>query len=454
MIKFIEKLTNSNFSLEAVFKGEKFDSNVIEKKFALTEFVTEKKAVMFLGDKSEFKLSDLDNLLDKLVSLSRVYEVKLESFVNEEVSLTTLATRLLEKYEFVNANIYNVKTNKKEEKNDLFVLVSDLKSLDSELKKTKILVESVNFARNLQATPPNICNSEWLAEKVKEQVSQFKNLKVTVLNKKEIEKLGMGLLLSVNKGSMYEPRLVAIEYNGNPDSEEKVAFVGKGITFDSGGYNIKTGRSMLGMKYDMSGAAIVASALNAIAQLNPKANVAAVLAITDNRVNGDANLPDAVWTSMNGKTVEINNTDAEGRLVLADGMTYAIRNLKATAVITVATLTGAILVALGHTFTGTFSTCDCLWNKLDEAAKQQNELIWRMPLHDDFAKFIKGSTVADLKNTDLTGNGGSISAAMFLKEFSEGKYFAHLDIAGTAETGEKPMGVMVKTLVQYALNKK
>lgn len=454
MIKFIEKATNSNFVLEAVFKNENLDKNIIEKKYVITEFISDKKAVIFLGDKSEFSVNDLDELSTQLSSLNRTFEVNLDSFVTENVSLSVIASRILEKNKFLNAKIYNVKTNKKEEEKELFVFTKNLKEIEKELKNTEIIVESVNFARNLQATPPNICNSEWMAEEVKKQVSQFSNLKVTVLDKKEIEKLNMGLLLSVNKGSMYEPRLVVIEYSGNPDSKEKTAFVGKGITFDSGGYNIKTGRSMLGMKYDMSGAAIVASALNAIAQLNPKANVAAVLSITDNRVNGDANLPDAVWTSMNGKTVEINNTDAEGRLVLADGMTYAIRKLNATNVITVATLTGAILVALGTTYTGAFSTSDKLWSNIEQAAKDQNELVWRLPLHDDFSKFIKKSTVADLKNTDLTGNGGSISAAMFLKEFAEDKNFAHLDIAGTAETGEKPMGVMVKTLVQLALNEK
>ncbi|UWD34174.1 M17 family metallopeptidase [Mesomycoplasma molare] len=454
MIKFIEKATNSNFVLEAVFKNENLDKNIIAKKFVITEFISDKKAVIFLGDKSEFSVNDLDELSTQLSSLNRTFEVNLDSFVTENVSLSVIASRILEKNKFLNAKIYNVKTNKKEEEKELFVFTKNLKEIEKELKNTEIIVESVNFARNLQATPPNICNSEWMAEEVKKQVSQFSNLKVTVLDKKEIEKLNMGLLLSVNKGSMYEPRLVVIEYNGNPDSKEKTVFVGKGITFDSGGYNIKTGRSMLGMKYDMSGAAIVASALNAIGQLNPKANVAAVLSITDNRVNGDANLPDAVWTSMNGKTVEINNTDAEGRLVLADGMTYAIRKLNATNVITVATLTGAILVALGTTYTGAFSTSDKLWSNIEQAAKSQNELVWRLPLHDDFSKFIKKSTVADLKNTDLTGNGGSISAAMFLKEFAEDKNFAHLDIAGTAETGEKPMGVMVKTLVQLALNEK
>jgi len=204
----------------------------------------------------------------------------------------------------------------------------------------------------LGITPPNELNSEQLAKIVVEDFKEYKNLSVKVLEKKEIEKLGMGLLLSVNRGSVYEPRVVIIEYKGNPDSNKKTVLIGKGITFDSGGYNIKTGRNMLGMKYDMSGSAIVASVLKSVAQLKPKTNVSAIMCITDNRVNGDASLPDSVWTSMSGKTVEINNTDAEGRLVMADGLYYGADVLKATRLIDVATLTGAMVAALGDTYTG------------------------------------------------------------------------------------------------------
>ncbi len=204
--------------------------------------------------------------------------------------------------------------------------------------------------------PPNICNSEFLAQKVAEDLEQYKNLKVTVLKKKEIEELKMGLLLSVNKGSVYEPRVVVIEYNGDKDSSEKTVMIGKGITFDSGGYSLKPSRSMVSMKFDMSGSAIVAATMKAIAQLKPKKNVSAIMCITDNRVNGDASLPDSVWVAMNGKSVEINNTDAEGRLVMADGLVYGAKVLNATRLIDVATLTGAMVVALGQTYTGTWAT--------------------------------------------------------------------------------------------------
>ncbi|VEU59762.1 M17 family metallopeptidase [Mesomycoplasma neurolyticum] len=450
MIKFSNKFTKQNITLVAQFKNSNISKEIIQKTFAITEFLNEHKAVIYLGKEKDYNLELLDDLVNKLNSLDRNYDLDLNSFINEKISAELFVKKLYESNLFKNANIFSLKTSKEEEKKTLTIVYDKKDKLKALINESNILMDSVNFARNLQATPPNICNSEWLAETIKEKVNENKEIKVKILNKKEIQDLKMNLLLSVNKGSMFEPRVVVLEYNGNPKSNQKTVLVGKGITFDSGGYNIKTGKHMNGMKYDMSGAAVAASTIKAIADLKIKANFSAVLAITDNRVNGDANLPDAVWKSMNGKTVEINNTDAEGRLVLADGMTYAIQKLNATNIITIATLTGAILVSLGHTFTGAFSTSNELWNKLEESSKIQNELVWRMPLHKDFAKNIRKSAVADLKNTDLSGLGGSISAAMFLKEFSEKTNFMHLDIAGTADIGENPMAPMVKTLVELS----
>ena len=261
----------------------------------------------------------------------------------------------------------------------------------------------------------------------------------------------MDLLLSVNKGSVYEPRVVIIEYKGDPKSSEKTVYVGKGITFDSGGYSLKPPKFMLGMKYDMSGSAIVASAMKAIAQLKPKKNISAIMCITDNRINGDASLPDSVYTSMSGKTVEVNNTDAEGRLVLADGLYYGATILKASRLVDVATLTGAIVRTLGETYTGIWATTDKAWEDIKKASKIQHELIWRMPFDEEYEEFMKGSVVADLKNTDYTGNAGSCSAAMFLREFTNNVEYIHCDVAGTNDINEKPMFAMVKTLIEMAL---
>ncbi|VEU76359.1 M17 family metallopeptidase [Mycoplasmopsis columboralis] len=456
-IQQIDKTRNTNMLLKAVFKGDEYPKTLIEKVAVVTEYLDKNEALVYMGEEKDYKFESVFNFAKNyFASQARNIQVDLDSFVKGKVCEPCVVRAFTEAYNYVKANIYSAKTNKKDDKYETSLLMVANESLYKDVfEKYSVLSEAVNFARDLQVTPPNILNSEYLAEVVQKDLAQYDNLKVTVLNKKQIEELKMGLLLSVNRGSMYEPRVVVIEYNGNPDSQEKTVYVGKGITFDSGGYSLKPGRSMLGMKFDMSGSAFVASAMKAIAQLKPKTNVAAIMCITDNRVNGDASLPDSVWTSMNGKTVEINNTDAEGRLVMADGLTYAVRKLKATRLVDVATLTGAILVALGHTYTGVWATSEKAWEDLKNAADKAKELVWRMPLDEAFAKEIRNSVVADLKNTDLSGvGGGSSSAAMFLKEFTEDVEYIHLDVAGTADIGSKPTGVMVKTLVELALNAK
>ncbi|WP_322875705.1 M17 family metallopeptidase [Mycoplasmopsis felis] len=453
----VENQKNNMMLLRAVFKGDELPQNLVEKANKVTEYFDKNEAVVFLGEEKNYNYDTVFNFAKTLFTNQvRDLQIDLDSFVKGQVCIPCVTKAFTHAYNYVNADIYSAKTSPKPERYQISLLSKEpTQRYEGALKEANVLSDAVNYARNLQILPPNICNSEYLAETVLKDLSVYKNLKISVLTKKEIQELGMGLLLSVNRGSMYEPRVVVIEYNGNPESSEKTVYVGKGITFDSGGYSLKPSRSLIGMKFDMSGSVFVASAMKAIAQLQPKTNVSAIMCITDNRVNGDASLPDSVWKSMNGKTVEINNTDAEGRLVMADGITYAVRNLKATRIVDVATLTGAILVALGSTYTGVWSTTEKGWEELSKAANEQHELVWRMPLDDAFGKEIKNSVIADLKNTDLSGaGGGSSSAAMFLKEFTEGVEYIHLDVAGTAEQGGRPTGVMVKTLVQLALNSK
>ncbi|WP_322935282.1 leucyl aminopeptidase family protein [Mycoplasmopsis felis] len=453
----VENQKNNMMLLRAVFKGDELPQNLVEKANKVTEYFDKNEAVVFLGEEKNYNYDTVFNFAKTLFTNQvRDLQIDLDSFVKGQVCIPCVTKAFTHAYNYVNADIYSAKTSPKPERYQISLLSKEpTQRYEGALKEANVLSDAVNYARNLQILPPNICNSEYLAETVLKDLSEYKNLKISVLTKKEIQELGMGLLLSVNRGSMYEPRVVVIEYNGNPESSEKTVYVGKGITFDSGGYSLKPSRSLIGMKFDMSGSVFVASAMKAIAQLQPKTNVSAIMCITDNRVNGDASLPDSVWKSMNGKTVEINNTDAEGRLVMADGITYAVRNLKATRIVDVATLTGAILVALGSTYTGVWSTTEKGWEELSKAANEQHELVWRMPLDDAFGKEIKNSVIADLKNTDLSGaGGGSSSAAMFLKEFTEGVEYIHLDVAGTAEQGGRPTGVMVKTLVQLALNSK
>ncbi|WP_029512869.1 M17 family metallopeptidase [Mycoplasmopsis iners] len=452
--EILTKKTN-DVLLKAFFKGDEAKPHLIEKQGQITEYLNENVAYIYLGEKDKLTEESLVGIFKGiLASQGRTYLVDIASFKTDKICKCAIIPALVRAVYFVKAELFKEKTTCTGCKSnyELLPYLEEVPAVVQEaFEKEIILSEATNFARNLQIMPPNVCNSEYLADYVANDFKQYENLKVTVLNKKQIEENKMGLLLSVNRGSMYEPRVVVIEYNGNPESEEKTVLVGKGITFDSGGYSLKGARHMLGMKFDMSGSVIVASTMKAIAQLKPKKNFAAVMCITDNRVNGDASLPDSVWTSMNGKTVEINNTDAEGRLVMADGLTYAVRNLKATRLIDVATLTGAILSALGTTYTGIWATSEQAWEDISKAAKRGGELVWRMPFDEAFAVNIKKSKVADLKNTDLSGMGGSCSAAMFLKEFTEGVEYIHCDVAGTAEINEEPQGVLVHTLTELAL---
>ncbi|KAF5307438.1 hypothetical protein FQR65_LT18424 [Abscondita terminalis] len=230
-------------------------------------------------------------------------------------------------------------------KKSINLIYSDSK-LDAIYNEVVTKMEYVNFARDLQDLPPNIGTSVEIANRIEAKAKKIAGLKVTVYTKKQIEDMKMGLLLSVNAGSSVEPRVVVLEYIGDP-SKEKVAFVGKGICFDSGGYNLKPSNFLKDMKFDMSGAAIMSATVMALAASKAKCNVASIAMLTDNRIGHTATLTESVITSMNGLTVQIDNTDAEGRLVLADGITYAVRNLKADKIIDLATLTGAIVVALG-----------------------------------------------------------------------------------------------------------
>lgn len=449
----------SNLKDQFIIKGVTFEDNIkniIEENNYISDYLSQNKSYVFIENREKYSKKNFETLIKALVAKKRSCIVDASSFVGSKLKLHEIISTFLNTYIFEKHILWNDKTTSinKEFKIELFVENAD--EFSQLINETVIKANQTNFARDLQIMPPNICNSEFLAEYIQKEASKIndENFSFKILDKKAIEKEKMGLLLSVNRGSVYEPRVVVLEYKGNPDSNQKTVIIGKGITFDSGGYSLKSSSYILGMKYDMSGSAIAASALLGAAKLKVKKNISAIMMIADNRINGDASLPDSVWKSMNGKTVEVNNTDAEGRLVLADGITYAIRNLKATRIIDIATLTGAIKIALGRTFTGLWSTDAKFYSEFKLAAKKADELIWQMPYHEDFAEFIKSSKVADLKNTDLSAIGGSsISAFMFLKEFNENVPHIHLDIAGTAKSAEDPVGVMVKTLINYALEK-
>ncbi|ATQ35233.1 leucyl aminopeptidase [Mesoplasma entomophilum] len=337
-------------------------------------------------------------------------------------------------------------TKTEKEVNYNLVFSGDYINLISELK---IVCEQINYARDLQDTPPNIGTSEYYAEKLVNDAKGIKGLKVTVLGKKEAAKLNMGLFLGVNAGSAHEPRIVVMEYCGD-SSKPKTGLVGKGICFDSGGYNLKPSNYMEGMKFDMSGAAVVLSATMALAKANAKANIVAVGMFTDNKIGQNATLPDSVIESMNGKKVLIYDTDAEGRLVLADGISYVVKEKKVDMIIDASTLTGTVLFALGHNATGAFSHSDELIKELMKASEKSGERFWRLPIFKEHLKQVKkdAAPLADLTNACKVRYEDCSYAAAFLNEFAENKPFLHLDIAGTADKENKGQGVLVKTLFE------
>ena len=320
-----------------------------------------------------------------------------------------------------------------------------------------ILAACTNFAKRLGDLPGNLMTPTILAD---ETVAAAKgtSLKVTIWDKKRIEKEKMGGLLGVAAGSAQEPRFIIMEYNGAAKSKKPVALVGKGLTFDTGGISIKPSAKMEEMKYDMCGGAAVIGAMLAISQLKLKVNVVGYVASTENMPGSRATKPGDVHTARNGKTFEINNTDAEGRLILADALAYASEQ-KPEIILDAATLTGAIVVALGNIHTGYFTRNAGLKSKIENAASETGELVWNMPLTDMHGKDMKG-TYADLSNTSNAAGAGSATAAAFLENFvGEGIPWAHFDIAGTGWacgnrlnycSGKGATGVMVRTFVEIA----
>lgn len=306
---------------------------------------------------------------------------------------------------------------------------------DNVINKANALCEGIRLTRDLANYPANICTPSFLSETAQQLAQQYTNVHCKIMGKKEMKEMGMNLLLSVAQGSSQEPQLIELEYK-NGGNRSPIVLVGKGITFDSGGYSIKPGNAMDEMKYDMCGAATVIGVIRAIAQAKLPVNVVGVIAATENLVNSQATKPGDIFTSMSGQTVEVINTDAEGRLVLADALTY-VERFDPDFVIDIATLTGAMVIALGSVYTGIFSSDDKLANDILYASEQCQDLCWRIPLHQEYADILS-SPIADLANASWNRSAGSITAAWFLSNFSKKYRWAHCDIAGTAwESGKK-----------------
>jgi leucyl aminopeptidase len=309
-------------------------------------------------------------------------------------------------------------------------------------------------ARGIQVLPGNVCTPSYVA-RAAEEIARRHGFGVTVLDKAAIVREGMGALMAVAQGSAEEPRFIALEYKGA--ERAPVVLVGKGVTFDTGGISIKPAQNMEDMKYDMSGAAAVLGTFEMLGRLKPPVHVVGLIPSTENMPSGTAVKPGDVITSLSGKTIEVINTDAEGRLILCDALTYAKR-YRPACVLDIATLTGAIVVALGHTATGVMGTDDALIEDVRRAGERAGERVWPLPLWDEYRELMK-SDIADVKNAGGRP-AGSISAGWFLREFVDGFPWAHLDIAGTAYTDREdatrvkgPTGMGVRLFSEFVLSR-
>ncbi len=339
------------------------------------------------------------------------------------------------------AYTFNDYKSKKEDKKDdnkkktLTVILAKAKSAQSTYKEMEHSIRGTFFARDLVNTPPNVLYPDAYAKIIQKRLKPL-GVKVTILDEKKMDKLKMGALLAVGQGSVNPSRMVVLEWDGRTGTKSKkdrpLGFVGKGVTFDTGGISLKPGPGMDEMKMDMGGSAAVVGLMETLARRKAKSYVVGVVGLVENMPDGKSYRPGDIVTSMSGKTIEILNTDAEGRLVLADALTYIQKEYDPEFIVDLATLTGAMMVALGYEYSGSFVNNDSLWEKMEKASKTSAEKLWRMPLDEVWSKEME-SSIADLKNLGSGRWAGACTAAGFLSAFiDEGRVWAHMDIAGTA----------------------
>ncbi len=348
-----------------------------------------------------------------LTKQQKKYSINLNSFLHGAE---------LKSYEF---DLYKTKNKKK-------IIDFNVEKIDifQKVKKLDAILHGVNFTRDLVSEPGNILHPDEYTKRIV-KLKKF-GLKVTVYDQKKLKKLGMNALLGVGQGSIRGSYLVTVEWNGAKNNSKPLAFVGKGVCFDTGGYSLKPAKFMEDMTYDMAGSAAVVGLMKTLALRKSKINAVGVVGLVENMVSGNAQRPGDIVKSYSGKTIEILNTDAEGRLVLADALTFTEEKFKPQFMVDLATLTGAIIVSLGSEYAGLFSNNDKLSKQLIDAGEKVDEKLWRMPLHKNFDKLINSKN-ADMQNINYVGGAGSTTAAQFLQRFVLKKTpWAHLDIAGMA----------------------
>ena len=427
-IKDIKKyISNSEFSYIADLL-----KNSDLKKDTLFFEVNSKKTIFLVSVKKNIKISDIENLGAKFHSYIN-FDKKDEYFINSDTVNDKTKNFIghflhglkLKSYEF---NIYKSKINKKIVSINVIGKKNKISTKDH--LRFKALEEGSFFARDLVSEPGNVLHPDEYAKRIN-TLKKF-GLKINIYDEKKLKKLGMNALLGVGQGSIRGSYLVTMEWNGAKNNSSPLAFVGKGVCFDTGGYSLKPAKFMEDMTYDMAGSATVVGLMKNLAIRKAKINAVGVVGLVENMVSGNAQRPGDIVKSYSGKTIEVLNTDAEGRLVLADALTFTEKKFKPKFMVDLATLTGAIIVSLGSEYAGLFSNDDKLSKQLLEAGDKVEEKLWRMPLHKNFDKLIDSKN-ADMQNINYVGGAGSTTAAQFLQRFILNKTpWAHLDIAGMA----------------------
>ncbi|MDC0151284.1 leucyl aminopeptidase, partial [Candidatus Pelagibacter sp.] len=394
--------------------------------------LSSKKKIVLVSVKKSIKISDIENLGAEFYGRIN-YGKNSEYFINSDsiaVNQKDFIGHFLHGLKLKSYEFKKYKSKKDTREITISVLGKKNKPQPKDLLKFKALEEGTFYARDLVSEPGNILHPDEYAKRLK-SLKKF-GLKINIYDKKKLKKLGMNALLGVGQGSIRGSYLVTVEWNGARNNSKPLAFVGKGVCFDTGGYSLKPAKFMEDMTYDMAGSAVVVGLMKSLALRKAKINAVGVVGLVENMVSGNAQRPGDIVKSYSGKTIEILNTDAEGRLVLADALTFTEKKFKPKFIIDLATLTGAIIVSLGSEYAGLFSNNDKLSKQLLEVGEKVEEKLWRMPLHKNFDKLINSKN-ADMQNINYVGGAGSTTAAQFLQRFILNKTpWAHLDIAGMA----------------------
>ena len=450
-INYKNKLSKKNTSNLVLFVDEKFNISMQKKHISSSEYsfisdmlktldlkkkivtfdINSKKRIILISIKKNIKIFDVENLGAKFYDILKEFKFNEYQLNSENIpyNIKNFVGYFLHGLMLKSYNFEKYKTKKNKKKITIFVTGKNRPSPNEQIK-FKAIEEGSFYTRDLVSEPGNVLHPDEYAKRIK--TLNKHGLKITVYDDKKLKKLGMNTLLGVGQGSIRGSYLVTMEWNGLKNNSKPLAFVGKGVCFDTGGISLKPAKFMEDMTYDMAGSAVVVGLMKSLALRKAKINAVGVVGLVENMPGGNALRPGDILKSYSGKTVEVLNTDAEGRLVLADALTYTEKKFNPKFIIDLATLTGAIIVSLGSEYAGLFSNNDKLSKELIDVGERVEEKVWRMPLNKNFDKLIDSKN-ADMQNINYVGGAGSTTAAQFLQRFILNKTpWAHLDIAGMA----------------------